>query len=232
MAAETPIGFDGALDTLYYDFISGFTGGYENPEVVSESIRINDVPSVYFSFNYPSAVPFRIHSIACYKSGYILSLSYADTLSNDSFVKDTLFEIADSVSFSSDLYMTDEDRIDYVASFVYGDYLIASRAGKYPTIDVREYGNANQIRDLTNQKAFEFLKRIRNYRDAAGMEFEDIRINVYTNIMDVYGNTSEEQVLGFNISAEDIDKINFDKMPVENISKIAFNWYESPVMKY
>ena len=228
MAAETRIGIVEPAEDLYSDFISGFTG---DAQTEKESIMINDVSSVCFSFDYPGAVPFRLHSVACYKSGYILSLSYADTLSDDIAVKKVLLDIAASVSFSPDLCDTDEERIAFAASSVYGDALIASRSGKYPTIDVREYGSADKIRSLTNEKAFDFLRKIREYRDTVGMEFLDIRINVYTNVMDVYGNTSEKQVLGFNISAEDIDKINFEKMPVENIPKIAFNWYENPVMK-
>lgn len=231
MATENSLGLVESVDTLYSDFVSGFVGDALNAQTIIENITINDVPSIYFSYNYTSAVPFRLHSVVCYKSGYVLSLSYADTLSDDVSVKDVLLGIADSVSFSPDLCETDEERIAFAASSVYGDALIKSRAGKYPTIDVREYGNADKIRLLTNEKAFAFLKKIREYRDMIGMEFLDIRINVYTNVVDVYGNTSEEQVLGFNISAEDIDKINFGKMPVENIPKLAFNWYESPVMK-
>lgn len=224
LANQTPSEF-------YHDVALGIAeSGATN--ISPSAVFVDGAPGCILSYDTPvSDHSIRVHWLVCYHEGYLLSFAYVNpSLSPEESLNRALSH-AELIHFVSSPRLTDEDMFREAATSVYGDRLISSRAGKYPTIDVREYGSARDILASTNEKSFHFLRLIRRYRETSSLQFVDVRINVHTDLIDIYGNTSEVMVLGFNIKAEDIDRINFDKMPVENIPKIAINWYEHPALK-
>lgn len=127
---------------------------------------------------------------------------------------------------------TRREKLEYAARAAYGSDIIRLYAeNKYPTVDVKISGTVSYIRAKSNHDALRFLREIRKLRDSVGFDFEDIRINVHTDLVDALGNKSVGQVLGFNVKASDIDRIDFENMLESSIPKIAFNWYEHPAMK-
>lgn len=231
MVSETHLAINDDTQNIYDEIISGMTDGTGVELTSRETILINGQESVLFSFNYPEK-SFLMYAILCQKSGYTLFIGFADTLIDDDAIKSKMLEFADTVTFATDTAYTDKERIAYASYLVFGDSFISSRAGKYPTIDIRVQSIDGSERTYIYKNTIRLLETIKSYRDSYGLDFEDFRINVYADVMDVYGNTKEKQVLGFNITAEVIDRINYEKIPYENIPKIAINWYDPNILKY
>lgn len=251
MASESYAGQFEEVDAFYSSFVSSFTAGTEGDKVTSESILINNEPAVHFSFQYPRANPFPMHSIACYKGGYVLSISYADTLSDEDTVKNVLFDIVNSVSFSDELGITDavrnanyeeetEARIDSIASAVFGDTLITSRAGKAPTVSFKAVKDdilgtiteENDVLAFADEKILLFLEKFQKFCRSQPYYFEDLRFNVYTTFFDESTmDTTAGLILAFNISYDTILNQNFKNTTIDDLFDSGFNKYVHPFLQ-
>lgn len=210
-------------DTVYDTLVSVYSEADLVSDVKTETGDIDGIDSVLISFvreEYACLAAF------CYKGDYALIITYFDSYGIGEAANSHFNEILKSINASPEHPKDDEERFTYAAHQVFGDSLFSSRAGKYPTVEIKTDCSDRSARKDIYKKTILFLEKVKGLRDEFGFDFQDIRINAYADVMDVYGNTDFISILGFNISAEDIDKINYKKIPSENVPKIAFNLFD------
>lgn len=215
-------------DEELYDFIlSGLSSDQETYDVNMSSISIDGIDSRLMTcYRWMNGSNKRTYVVLCRSGSYILMVVYYDYYGVGD-QSDVIFrQRLDTINTTPDQPKDDEERFTYAAHQVFGDSLFSSRAGKYPTVEIKTDCSDWSARKDIYKKTILFLEKVKGLRDEFGFDFPDIRINVYADVMDVYGNTDFMNILGFNISAEDIDKINYKKIPSENVPKIAFNWFD------
>lgn len=127
---------------------------------------------------------------------------------------------------------SNQEKFEHAARYVYGNDLIEARAtNQYPTVRVKHSGGPNTIRTLSCSEAVDMLEQIRKIRDMHGFEFTEIQFQIYTTLVDIYGNKRDGIVLSFGITEDTLDRINFENMLSINIPNVAINWFEHPSMK-
>lgn len=232
MATESLIGSVENLDEAYNQFAESFVNNSGSDVQFPETVYVNNHKSFLFAYDHPiNGISIKTYSLICMKGDYVLTLLFMDTLMNDMELRNKILECSETIAFASSELLDDSEKVERAARLVYGDRLVSCKSGEYITINIKEKGSADDIRNATNVRAVSFLREIRKERETTGLEFKDIRFNIYADLIDIYGNTVEEQILGFNITDDVVDKINYEKMPSSNIPKIAINWFEHPVMK-
>lgn len=214
-------------DIVYDSLVSMFSDDPEVSDVKTESFVIDGVDSIILSC-YKERNTIRKKAIAafCWTGDYALIVMFHDPYGLGEVSEAHFYEHLQSINTTPDQPNDDEERFTYAAHQVFGDSLFSSRAGKYPTVEIKTDCSDWSARKDIYKKTIRLLEKVKGLRDEYGFDFQDIRINAYADVMDVYGNTDFMSILGFNISAEDIDKINYEKIPSENVPKIAFNWFD------
>lgn len=210
-------------DTVYDILVSVFSEADHVSNAETESILIDGIDSILMTFNREGDA---CVAAFCWTGDYALIITFFDTYGLGEVSKAHFYEHLQSINTTPDQPKDDEERFTYAAHQVFGDSLFSSRAGKYPTVEIKTDCSDWSARKDIYKKTIQFLEKVKGLRDEYGFDFQDIRINAYADVMDVYGNTDFMSILGFNISAEDIDKINYEKIPSENVPKIAFNWFD------
>lgn len=210
-------------ETVYDILVSVFSEADHVSNAKTESTVIDGIDSVLMTFNREGDACIAAF---CWTGDYALIVAFFDTYGLGEVAKEHFYEHLKSINTRIDQPEDDEERFTYAAHQVFGDSLFSSRAGKYPTVEIKTDCFDFKARKDIYKKTILFLEKVKGLRDEFGFEFQDIRINAYADVMDVYGNTDFISILGFNISAEDIDKINYKKIPSENVPKIAFNWFD------
>lgn len=210
-------------DTVYDTLVSVFSEADHVSNAKTESTVIDGIDSVLMTFNREGDA---CVAAFCWTGDYALIVTFFDTYGLGEVSKAHFYEHLQSINTTPDQPKDDEERFTYAAHQVFGDDLILAGAGKYPTINIKTDCSDWSARKDIYKKTIQFLEKVKRLRDEYGFDFKEVRINAYADVMDVYGNTDFINILGFDISAEDIDKINYEKIPSENVPKIAFNWFD------
>lgn len=218
---------DFTRDTVYDILVSVFSEEEGVTDVKTESIVIDGVDSILLTlYREGDSELGKCTSAFCWTGNYALIVTFFDIFGLGEAADAHFYEHLQSINTTPDQSKDDEERFTYAAHQVFGNSLFSSRAGKYPTVEIKTDCSDWSARKDIYKKTIQFLEKVKGLRDEYGFDFQDIRINAYADVMDVYGNTDFMSILGFNISAEDIDKINYEKIPSENVPKIAFNWFD------
>lgn len=210
-------------DTVYDILVSVFSEADHVSNAKTESILIDGIDSILMTFNREGD---ECVAAFCWTGDYALIISFFDTYGLGEVSKAHFCEHLQSINTTPDQPKDNEERFIYAAHQVFGDDLILAGAGKYPTVEIKTDCSDWTARKDIYKKTIQFLEKVKGLRDKYGFDFKEVRINAYADVMDVYGNTDFINILGFDISAEDIDKINYEKIPSENVPKIAYNWFD------
>lgn len=73
------------------------------------------------------------------------------------------------------------------------------------------------------------LKNLQKHKDYA--KVKKVGIMVIADLTDVYGKTSEEKTLSFDVSKEELDKINWDNFDTKNIYNISTDLWKHRLIK-
>lgn len=218
---------------LYGIFEKEIIESYNGSDISSEIISIDGIDTYLISFDAKlEETTNQCYAAVFHKGKYYFSLIYFDLFNLGHQSRDVFLDILNHVCLTPESPENHEQRLAYAAYSVFQEDLISSCYGtRFPSVRFTVDASSISARKIVNLKTLEFLKIIREYRDTIGMDFEDMGFFVYADVMDVYGNTNEELVLRFDMKAEDIDKINFERIPADNIPKIAYNWYDTEILQ-
>ena len=132
-----------------------------------------------------------------------------------------------------------ETNIDSIASAVFGDTLITSRAGKAPTVSFKAVKDdilgtiteENDVLAFADEKILLFLEKFQKFCRSQPYYFEDLRFNVYTTFFDESTmDTTAGLILAFNISYDTILNQNFKNTTIDDLFDSGFNKYVHPFL--
>lgn len=133
-----------------------------------------------------------------------------------------------------------EESIDAFAAYAFGDDLITSRAGKYPTISFRASCGSSTVpvhskEELiydANNKLMVFLALFQDYCKTSDYVYADLRVNVFMKFFDeTQFGTTDGMLFAFNISPETVLNTDCKTSNISHLLNNGFNLYAHPLMQ-
>lgn len=219
-----------SLSVLYDAMETGLMDGIDGEQLRSQEITIDErIARMILTRQVLNSSSQYVCYTFLYVDGNVayLALIAPDTADEDHLTA-TALSLAQRIRLSSSASLQD------IARLAFDDNLIAVKqvdSSGYIFIETELRGMdadsmiANLEKDATN-----FLRDLRNLVEAGTVDFTEVSFQGYTNVIDVYGNESHDNVIQFWITKETLFKINFDRFDPANMSKIDLNRYVGPVM--
>ena len=133
-----------------------------------------------------------------------------------------------------------EYRIDGIAALAFGDDLITSHSGKFPTVSFRASCGSTSVplnskEDLiydANTKLMKFMDLFQEFCKNSGYVYNDLRINIFMRFFNSTGlGTTDGEILSFNIYPETVLTLDFKSATIADLLNVGFNIYAHPLMQ-
>lgn len=231
---------------IFFDVLIDMASGDQGADSMIAKFEINGYPAAIVQNNVDGENAVFVFLFA---EQYLFTQLFKDSEES----AESLFEMAKALSgsihfidapgeavFNANYGEDAEMHIDSIASAVFEDTLITSRAGKYPTVSFKAVKNdilgtiteENDVLVFADGKILLFLEKFQKFCRSQPYYFEDLRFNIYTTFFDESTmDTTAGLVLAFNISYDTVLNQNFKNATLDDLFDSGFNKYVHPFLQ-